>query len=230
MSGKLGGVVASKARGGIQYFRKLVTPSNPRSTLQTAVRNAANSIASYWQTTLVQADRDAWDGAATDGATGQTDFLGVNTIRQYANNANRFTLVEMGVSPLVVLTDRPVSLGTTYSGSTLVIDDSANTLSVTPLSGFDPFLAEAAEAGDLFGVMWIYVSPQQSPSRNARQFPYALARCIVFGASSTAPIVVNLATLGLASTTGQVMYVKIVVQDPFGGISTPTESRVIVTA
>jgi hypothetical protein len=60
-SGKLGGHVASKNRGGT-YMRTRVTPSNPQSEDQTKARNRLSSISTLWKT-LTAAQVLAWNQA-----------------------------------------------------------------------------------------------------------------------------------------------------------------------
>lgn len=56
--GKLGGQVASKNRAGA-YVRTKVTPVNPRTTKQQAIRTLFGSIASAWRS-LTQAQVNSW--------------------------------------------------------------------------------------------------------------------------------------------------------------------------
>lgn len=80
MSGKLAGAVASKARGGIQYFRTLVQPSNPRTYLQRQVRAALSSIAGAWRSTLSGSQRAAWLAIAKTGESGIDRYTAANTL------------------------------------------------------------------------------------------------------------------------------------------------------
>lgn len=59
--GKLGGHVAAKNRSGA-YLRTKVTPINPQTSFQTAVRNLFGSLSQAWSG-LTQVVRDGWDGA-----------------------------------------------------------------------------------------------------------------------------------------------------------------------
>lgn len=71
-SGKIGGHVASKNRGGA-YLRTKVTPINPRSTFQANVRNRFIGLSQAWRG-LTQDQRDAWNAATADYA--RTDIFG----------------------------------------------------------------------------------------------------------------------------------------------------------
>lgn len=62
--GKIGGQVASKNRSGA-YMRNKVTPSNPNTTAQIAVRNMLSTVSSAWSG-LTDVQRAGWDGAVKD--------------------------------------------------------------------------------------------------------------------------------------------------------------------
>jgi hypothetical protein len=71
-SGKLGGQVFSKNRGG-SYVRTKVTPLNPQTTAQSNVRGIFASISSGWST-LSEAARASFNGFVSDYA--RTDVFG----------------------------------------------------------------------------------------------------------------------------------------------------------
>lgn len=71
-SGKIGGHVASRNRGGT-YFRTKVTPVNPQTTSQLNSRNRLTTRSQAWRG-LTQAQRDAWNGAVANFA--RTDIFG----------------------------------------------------------------------------------------------------------------------------------------------------------
>jgi len=71
-SGKIGGHVASKNRGGA-YLRTKTTPSNPNTSYQAGARSLLASLASQWRE-LTEAQRLAWNGAVAQFAT--TDIFG----------------------------------------------------------------------------------------------------------------------------------------------------------
>lgn len=70
--GKLGGQVFSKNRGGA-YVRTKVTPTNPQTTFQTAIRTTFAGFSQAWSG-LSEAVRSAWDGAVSSWST--TDVFG----------------------------------------------------------------------------------------------------------------------------------------------------------
>ena len=101
--GKIGGHVASKNRGGA-YLRTKVTPTNPNSTAQAAVRNRLTSLAQGFRA-LTAAQIAAWNSAVGDFA--KTDIFGdiknpsgVNLYTKLNSN-----LLEIGQS---IITDVPL--------------------------------------------------------------------------------------------------------------------------
>jgi len=70
--GKIGGHVASKNRGGA-YLRTKVTPSNPQTAFQAAVRNRLTNFSQAWRG-LTQSQRDAWNAAVSNFS--KTDIFG----------------------------------------------------------------------------------------------------------------------------------------------------------
>lgn len=58
-SGSMGGLVFSHNKGGM-YTRKRVTPTNPRTTLQTAIRSGFKTTSSLWANALTSAQRAGW--------------------------------------------------------------------------------------------------------------------------------------------------------------------------
>lgn len=71
-SGKLGGQVFSKNRGG-SYVRTKVTPINPQTTAQSFIRGVFASISSAWSS-LTEAGRQSFNNFVSDYAT--TDVFG----------------------------------------------------------------------------------------------------------------------------------------------------------
>jgi hypothetical protein len=71
-SGKIGGHVASRNRAGA-YFRTKVTPVNPNTAAQQAIRNRLTGISQDWRA-LTAAQRLAWNAAVGDYA--RTDIFG----------------------------------------------------------------------------------------------------------------------------------------------------------
>jgi hypothetical protein len=59
MSGKAGGTIASRNKGGA-YFKQWVNPTNPNSSRQQEVRSSFAEFSTKWSNTLTQAQRDGW--------------------------------------------------------------------------------------------------------------------------------------------------------------------------
>lgn len=87
MSGKLNGSVLAKNRSG-SYIRTKITPVNPQTVAQTAVRNRLSAMSQAWKG-LTENQRSAWNSSVEDwqktnifGDTvkpsGQNLFVGVN--------------------------------------------------------------------------------------------------------------------------------------------------------
>lgn len=97
--GKIGGQVASKNRSGA-YMRNKVTPVNPQSTAQNAVRNTLSTLSQGWRA-LTQNQRDAWDGAVANFASTNIfgDIINPTGKNLYtALNANLASVGEAAIS------------------------------------------------------------------------------------------------------------------------------------
>lgn len=124
-SGKLGGHVHSRNRGGA-YVRTKVTPLNPDTSFQQAARAVLADFSSEWRT-LTQAQRDAWDLAVEDYKV--TDVFGAIRRPSGKNlfvriNAN---LDSVGVASItdpvaVAQVPEPVLTGVTIDEGTAVFD------------------------------------------------------------------------------------------------------------
>ncbi len=71
-SGKIGGHVASKNRGGA-YLRTKTTPSNPNTAAQAAARGILSSLSQGWSS-LTDSQRAGWNAAVSDFSS--TDIFG----------------------------------------------------------------------------------------------------------------------------------------------------------
>lgn len=234
LRGSLGGLTASVARGGVGYFRERVTPTNPQTLLQTAIRQAVTSVSAAWQNVLSEAEQQSWwDLADAIGGTqqGKTLFSRVNQNRIYANNTGR-TANGTGTplsSNFGLITEAPNGLsvgGTTPTG--VAIDDSDNALKFTGIPA-----GEWNADADLSNVAltYVFVSGPQSASRFSRAFPYQLVSVLqTTSSAATGAVSIGLAAFGLPTVTGRVMYVKTYQQSVDGRVSTPVEQRVTIQA
>jgi hypothetical protein len=75
--GKQGGLVFSRNAAG-HYTRAKVSPIQPRTPLQMAIRNAMTYAAQYWRDTMTAPLRSAWEAYAK--ATPLTDRFGAKTL------------------------------------------------------------------------------------------------------------------------------------------------------
>lgn len=208
MSGKIGGAVAAKARGGVQYLRSLVIPGNPNTQLQTAVRNALTGAAAYWRATLDDTQRDGWENMATGGKSGMDLFVAANSLRIRV--------------ALPVVVDAPTTLAAVLTPpATVVVDNSANTVAITGLSADDDW-----NAND--GGLLIFTSRYQSSSRLSQQFPFrftgfTMGDGILTTTSKTLPA-------GTTPPVGSVVYVRILGITPDGRITGDQTFRCTVVA
>lgn len=96
ISGKAGGTVFSRGRGGA-YVRNRVVPSNPQTIAQQAVRAVFGAISSAWRT-LTAEQREAWNAITSDYPTqnrlGETKILSGKALFQKLN----MNLLEAGQS------------------------------------------------------------------------------------------------------------------------------------
>lgn len=214
MSGKLGGAVASKARGGIQYFRKLVIPSNPRTTGQTTIRAILSQLAGSWRTVLTDVQRAGWTAISPDSSSGIDTYVAANAGPMQGIAATEYPIEDAPASR---------ALATPYQIVTPpVIDNSANTLTVSC----------PAAAGRLC-LYEIYITRPQNSSRLARQFPYQHQTSIA--SDSDGPVVYALPA-NFQGNTGQHQFVKVVAYghesggDPTATVGIPQEFDVTIVA
>ncbi len=161
-SGSIAGITFSHNRGGM-YTRARVTPTDPSSALQQAMRAAMGVLAPFWGQTLTQLQRDGWDLygdnvpwinplGQTIFLTGQQHFLRINTVR-----------VQIGQA---ILSDAPTifDLGT-FTAPTIDFADTSPQLSVN-------FTNTDAWANAVGGFMLFYQGRAQGPGRKFYRGPW----------------------------------------------------------
>lgn len=232
MRGSLGGAVGSVARGGINYFRSKVIPTNPSTLLQTAIRMAVQSASSLWQNTLTELQQQGWFDISTGAQTGKSLFAKVNQPRIYSNNTERVTVAAGTASTLkpAYFGDAPTDgLNVSFAlGQTPVIDDSSNNLQLGTIPAGE---WNTNADTDNNAAVFVYLSGPQSPSRGARQRPYQLVRAYAINAETDInATAIDLAGFGIPTVAGRVFYVKVYAQDYRGRTSLPLEYRVTVQA
>lgn len=117
-SGKIGGHVASKNRGGA-YLRTKVTPTNPNTSAQAGARALLSSLSTGWSG-LTESQRLGWNAAVKDFAT--TDVFGdiknPSGINLYVKlNANLIGSGQEGIN------DAPAKIEIPFSQLTAAIFD-----------------------------------------------------------------------------------------------------------
>lgn len=131
---KVGSNVFQKSRAGL-IVRKKVSPTQPRTPEQRAVRSSFASLSKAWPGTLTQSKRDGWIDLAT-GIT-RSDRLGQKfllTGLQLYQMCNR-SLATISVAPI---TDAPAALAVGSPVSLTVVATAAAGGTFTVDSGTDP--------------------------------------------------------------------------------------------
>ncbi len=216
-SGKLGGHVAAKNRGGA-YVRTKVTPSNPRTVNQLAARNRVTNNAQGWRG-LTQTQRTAWNNAVSNFKS--TDIFGdirnPSGINLYVKlNSN---LSEAGQSLLTV----PPLPGAVTGPATLTLTAAAGTPALSLAFTVSPVPT---------GMSWIIrATAQQSPGKS---FVKSLYRdLVVEAAAATSPFNLLSAYNTKFGTlvAGQAIFVEVIaVNNTTGQKSTPLAAQCIIAA
>lgn len=179
-SGKSGALVASRAKS-VQYLRARVTPINPNTTFQRAVRDAVKALTGLWQT-MSDTARQAWNVYGqnvtkvnrlgdTVKVSGFNWFIGNNTPRLQAG----FPAITAG--PTIFDTGNPdwstvVPIMTIGPGTTSGTLTTSST--ITGLNGTN-------------GHLLAYVSRPQSPGKTFFGGPFQLAVTVVSNSSGNIP-------------------------------------------
>ena len=174
---KIGGHVASKNRGGA-YLRTKVTPVNPQSVFQSAVRALFAALSQGWRS-LTQAQRTAWDGAVSNFTS--TDIFGdiktptgKNLYQKLNTNLDTVGVAAISTPPL------PAGAGSVDSISA-VVDESSQSVVVTftpsPVPADTAFILEA--------------TPGVSPGRQFLKNEYRVLS--ILDAAATSPATVSAA-------------------------------------
>ena len=197
-SGSFGGLTLSHNRSGM-YFRSRVTPVNPGTGQQLAVRNAFSTLSTAWQQALTKVQRDAWTtyginvpvtGKLGDPLTltGQQMYIRCNTPRLQAG------LPRVDDGPIVFAHDSlaPVVVSTVAGPDLLdlLFDDT------------DAWVNEDDAA------LLAYGSRQQALSINFFKGPYQFAD-LVAGDSGTPPTTPASVTSPFALDVGNAVFVRL---------------------
>src|SRR4030066_216535 len=193
--GKLGGQVFSKNKGGA-YVRTKVTPANPQTSYQLAVRAALASISQSWKG-LVQASRDAWNGAV--GNFKITDIFGDVKI---LSGSQLYTKLNLNLTNAgqALITTPPLPQGAqTVTIDSVASDNSSNTVIIT-----------AGGAVPVGHTALVFATPAVSPGREFLKNEYRLIEAVAGGTVS--PYAVSAAynsKFGAVGAVGQRVGVKV---------------------
>jgi hypothetical protein len=164
LSGSVGGLTASRAKGGVNYFRFKANPTNPNSARQAVVRQAFTQLSQTWELGLTSTQRDSWINEAAGSVT-----QGLNLYQQ----ANVFR-IQAGLSRIDELLSTAI-----ISPSAVVV---AQTLGAGRSITFDNADTWANE--DDAGLL-VYETRPIPPSRTFENRERLLG--VVLGDSGTAP-------------------------------------------
>ena len=186
MSGAVGGLVFSHNAGG-SYVRLRVTPTNPNSPQQQAVRNAVAFLSNFWNNGLTLPQRRVWDTYAENVSvtnrigqqvfiSGMAQYVRSNTGRIQANLARADDgpgVFNIGGNelPKIANFSEATQLGEVSFGNTPLVDPWAN------------------EVG---GFLWVFISRPQNPTINYFRGPYRLVAVVVGDpVAPVSPILIN---------------------------------------
>lgn len=176
-SGAVGSVVASHNRGG-QYLRARVTPTNPNTPRQAAIRAALGGAIQQWTQGLTGAQRDGWrlyaQNTPTTNRLGDTIHLtGQNMwvrqaaiIRQFQTSGLTGAAGPNPVAPTIFNTGEPVS----------GISNATQQPNIITVSGGNAtFTVQFGSPLSAAGTTLLYVGAAQNKNRAFYKGPYQLA-------------------------------------------------------
>lgn len=209
-SGKLGGVVAARNKGG-QYLRAFAMPVNPSTPFQEIVRNAIATLTSRWTSVVTLNQRAAW-------ATFAQNVTIVNPLGDTGLNAALGWYCACNV-PRIQATLSVVDAGpTTFTLATLT--PPVATITAAGTTGSFAFTNTDSWANESGGAMLIYASRPQSAGINFFKGPYRFAGKIV--GSATPPTSPSVITLPFPSgPTGSKQFFQVRAVRADGRISAP---------
>lgn len=215
-SGKLGGHVASRNRGGA-YFRTRVTPVNPSTTYQAAARALLTTISQSWRA-LTAAQRAAWNAAVQDFA--RTDVFG------NLKNPSGFNLYQR-------LNNNLVTVGSAQITSPPLVDDvyAPTSLSLAAAAGAGTMVATYAPVIPAGQAVKLFATPPQSPGVSFVKSEYRLLEVIVAADVSPYDFDTSYTARFGAYAAGQKVFVKFVgVNSVTGQEGVGVEASAIVSA
>lgn len=220
MRGKLNGSVFSKNRSG-NYLRNKVTPVNPQSTDQQAVRSLLSAVSQSWRQ-LTQAQRDAWINASANFP--YTDIYGDSKILSGQAFYNKLNLNLLKIGAATIQTPPSSSDLPSLSGISLTVTKSTGTSAVVVTADW--------VASDEPANAQILVSATP-PVGAGIGFVKNKFRDIAILAIGAGPAVISTAyaaKFGTVSVGQKVFILLQVVDDETGLVSQPYQAYAIVTA
>lgn len=211
MSGSIGGIVASRNRGGA-YFRNRTIPINPNTDRQSQVRDALAFLADQWAATLNAGQRIAWDLYATN--VEMTNRLGEATHYSGYNHYIRSNLTRK-VGGLGLVQDGPVDFTIPAHDPAFSITASEGTQEIS--YAYDAGMDWADENGAWLA---LFQGLPQNPQINFFGGPYR-GHSFVEGINGAPPASPKVAAVAYAIAEGQHLwsYARIIRAD--GRISEP---------
>ena len=197
-SGSIGGITASRNRGG-QYFRARVVPTDPNTNEQQAMRGLMASITVIWNDVLTAAQRAAWDVYAAN--VPMTNRLGDTVYHTGLNHFYRSNaaLLQNG-GTRVDAAPTTYNLGE-FTAVTVAISEATQLASV----GFDSNDDWAKVVG---GYLLLYLSRPQNESINYFRGPYQLAGSV--DGAATPPTSPETIAVPFACVEGQKVFARAV--------------------
>lgn len=214
--GKIGGHVASRNRAGA-YLRTKVTPVNPGTTWQAAVRNRLAGISTDWRA-LTAAQRVAWNAAVADYA--KTDIFGdirnpsgFNLHQKLNNNLVNCSEAQITAPPLPEAVDAFTSLS-------LAADYTLQTVTIT----YAPAIAADHKA-------LVFGTPAISPGISFVKSEYR--QFDVMAAADASPFAITteyIAKFGAVGAVGMKIFVQMVlINTTTGQAGIPISASSIIT-
>lgn len=207
-SGSIGGLTASHNKGG-NYFRARVTPTDPQTPQQTAVRSAMAQLVNVWTNILTAIQREAWDTYALN--TPLIDTFGEPRTVTGLNMYTRANVPRLQNGD-VREDDGPLIFNTGDVGPTSVGFAAGTQLVSVGFDDTDEWVDED-EAH-----MYIYTSRPQNVSINFFKGPYRLAGSID-GDATTPPTTPAALTSPFTFSAGQKMFGQLRVSRTDGRLS-----------
>ncbi len=208
-SGSIGGLTASRNKGGM-YFRAKAVPVDPGSSFQIAVRVIMAGLVNIWNNVLTQAQRDDWATYAAN--TPILNKLGALSNVSALNMYTRVNVPRLQAGASRV-DEGPVEFNTGEFTNVTHSFSQAGGISVA----FDNTDAWANEDDSS---MILFAGRPQNPSINFFKGPYRLVATIE-GDAITPPVSPQIfATPPFSFTEGQRMFARVVVARADGRLST----------